>query len=132
MKENEGLLPVSQTILLAFSFELRCLVCETARFLSVRLRNELAMTQEAIEVRGAPDHLPTAGTLCTKVARYLDRTYSDERVLYPMRRVGMLGISALLLVSRSVYCAGGGWHQAASSRVSYSACIPPQANLARH
>ena len=45
----------------------------------------------AIEVRGAPDHPPTAGTLCTKVARYLDRTYSDERVLHPMRRVGTKG-----------------------------------------
>ena len=45
----------------------------------------------AIEVRGAPDHPPTAGALCTKVARYLERTYSDERVLYPMRRVGRKG-----------------------------------------
>jgi anaerobic selenocysteine-containing dehydrogenase len=45
----------------------------------------------AIEIRGAPDHPPTAGTLCTKVARYLDRTYSDERVLHPMRRVGPKG-----------------------------------------
>jgi anaerobic selenocysteine-containing dehydrogenase len=45
----------------------------------------------AIEIRGAPDHPPTAGTLCTKVARYLDRTYSDERVLHPMRRVGAKG-----------------------------------------
>ena len=45
----------------------------------------------AIEVRGAPDHPSTAGTLCTKVARYLERTYSDERVLYPMRRVGSKG-----------------------------------------
>jgi len=45
----------------------------------------------AIEVRGAPDHPPTAGTLCTKVARYLERTYSDERVRYPMRRVGNKG-----------------------------------------
>ena len=45
----------------------------------------------AIEVRGAPDHPPTAGTLCTKVARYLERTYSDERVLHPMRRVGRKG-----------------------------------------
>jgi anaerobic selenocysteine-containing dehydrogenase len=45
----------------------------------------------AIEVRGAPDHPPTAGTLCTKVARYLERTYSDERVLYPMRRIGKKG-----------------------------------------
>ena len=45
----------------------------------------------AIEVRGAPDHPPTAGTLCTKVARYLERTYSNERVLHPMRRVGRKG-----------------------------------------
>ncbi len=45
----------------------------------------------AIEVRGAPDHPPTGGVLCTKVARYLDRTYSPERVLHPMRRVGPMG-----------------------------------------
>ena len=45
----------------------------------------------AIEIRGAADHPPTAGTLCTKVARYLERTYSKERVLYPMRRVGKKG-----------------------------------------
>ena len=45
----------------------------------------------AIDVRGAPDHPPTAGALCTKVARYLERTYSKERVLHPMRRVGRKG-----------------------------------------
>ncbi len=45
----------------------------------------------AISVRGAPDHPTTAGVLCTKVARYLDRTYSDQRVLHPMRRVGRKG-----------------------------------------
>ena len=45
----------------------------------------------AVEVRGAPDHPPTSGTLCTKVARYLERTYSDQRVLHPMRRVGEKG-----------------------------------------
>src|SRR5574340_1017304 len=45
----------------------------------------------AVEIRGAPDHPPTAGVLCTKVARYLDRTYSPERVRYPMRRVGRKG-----------------------------------------
>jgi anaerobic selenocysteine-containing dehydrogenase len=45
----------------------------------------------AIEVKGAPDHPTTAGTLCTKVARYLDRTYSPERLRYPMRRVGAKG-----------------------------------------
>ena len=46
---------------------------------------------KAIAIRGAPDHPPTGGTLCTKVARYLERTYSKERVLHPMRRVGKKG-----------------------------------------
>ena len=45
----------------------------------------------AIEIRGAPDHPTTQGTLCTKVARYLDRTYSADRVLFPMRRAGPKG-----------------------------------------
>ncbi len=45
----------------------------------------------AIEVRGAADHPPTAGKLCTKVARYLERTYSKDRVLHPMRRAGRKG-----------------------------------------
>jgi len=45
----------------------------------------------AVEVRGNPDHPPTHGTLCTKVARYLDRTYSPQRVLHPMKRVGRKG-----------------------------------------
>jgi len=45
----------------------------------------------AIEVRGASDHPPTGGTLCTKVARYLERTYSTDRLLHPMRRVGAKG-----------------------------------------
>ena len=39
----------------------------------------------AVEVRGA-DMPFTDGTLCTKVAKYLDRTYSKERLLYPLRR----------------------------------------------
>jgi anaerobic selenocysteine-containing dehydrogenase len=33
----------------------------------------------------------TAGTLCTKVARYLDRTYAPSRILYPMKRIGAKG-----------------------------------------
>jgi anaerobic selenocysteine-containing dehydrogenase len=44
----------------------------------------------AVEVRGAA--MPfTDGTLCTKVARYLDRTYARDRVLHPLRRVGPKG-----------------------------------------
>jgi len=45
----------------------------------------------AIKVEGAADHPTTRGTLCTKVARYLDRTYASERVLHPLRRVGPKG-----------------------------------------
>ena len=45
----------------------------------------------ATAIRGAADHPPTQGTLCTKVARYLDRTYSDARLLYPQKRVGRKG-----------------------------------------
>ena len=44
----------------------------------------------AVDVRGA-DMPFTDGTLCTKVAKYLDRTYSKERLLYPLRRVGAKG-----------------------------------------
>jgi anaerobic selenocysteine-containing dehydrogenase len=45
----------------------------------------------AIAVDGAKDHPTTQGVLCTKVARYLDRTYSSERVLHPLRRIGRKG-----------------------------------------
>ena len=33
----------------------------------------------------------TGGVLCTKVARYLERTYAPDRVLHPLRRVGAKG-----------------------------------------
>jgi anaerobic selenocysteine-containing dehydrogenase len=45
----------------------------------------------AVKVEGAKDMPFTQGTLCTKVARYLDRTYSKERVLHPLKRVGVKG-----------------------------------------
>ncbi len=44
----------------------------------------------AVEVRGG-DMPFTDGVLCTKVAKYLERTYSKDRVLYPLRRVGPKG-----------------------------------------
>jgi anaerobic selenocysteine-containing dehydrogenase len=53
----------------------------------------------AIEVKGAPDHPTTQGTLCTKVARYLDRTYSDQRLQYPMKRVGKKGEGTFARIS---------------------------------
>jgi hypothetical protein len=45
----------------------------------------------AIKVEGDPDHPTTRGVLCTKVARYLERTYSEKRLLHPLRRVGAKG-----------------------------------------
>ena len=45
----------------------------------------------AIQVRGAADHPFTGGVLCTKVSRYLERTYARDRVLHPLRRVGGKG-----------------------------------------
>jgi molybdopterin guanine dinucleotide-containing S/N-oxide reductase-like protein len=41
----------------------------------------------ATKIQGDPEHPVTRGFLCAKVAKYLDRVYSPERVLYPMRRV---------------------------------------------
>jgi anaerobic selenocysteine-containing dehydrogenase len=45
----------------------------------------------AIKVEGDPEHPTTNGVLCSKVARYLERTYSDARVLHPLQRVGKKG-----------------------------------------
>jgi len=46
------------------------------------------LTGRATKVQGDPSHPVTRGFLCGKVARYLDRVYSPERLLYPMRRKG--------------------------------------------
>ena len=45
----------------------------------------------AVKVAGAADQPFTNGTLCTKVAHYLERTYSNERILHPLKRVGAKG-----------------------------------------
>jgi len=44
------------------------------------------LTGRATKIQGDPTHPVTRGFLCGKVARYLDRVYSPERLLYPMRR----------------------------------------------
>jgi anaerobic selenocysteine-containing dehydrogenase len=44
----------------------------------------------AVEVKGGA--MPfTGGVLCTKVSKYLERTYAKDRVLHPLRRVGPKG-----------------------------------------
>lgn len=40
----------------------------------------------ATRVQGDPTHPVTRGFLCAKVTKYLDRVYSPDRLLYPMRR----------------------------------------------
>jgi molybdopterin guanine dinucleotide-containing S/N-oxide reductase-like protein len=40
----------------------------------------------AIKVAGDPAHPVTQGFLCGKVAKYLDRVYAPERILFPLRR----------------------------------------------
>jgi anaerobic selenocysteine-containing dehydrogenase len=46
---------------------------------------------KAVKIQGDPAHPITRGFLCAKVAKYLDRVYSPDRVLYPMRRVAPKG-----------------------------------------
>jgi anaerobic selenocysteine-containing dehydrogenase len=48
----------------------------------------------ATKIQGDPEHPVTRGFLCAKVAKYLDRVYSPDRVLYPMRRVDPKGPAA--------------------------------------
>jgi anaerobic selenocysteine-containing dehydrogenase len=45
----------------------------------------------AIKVQGDPQHPFTDGSLCTKVSHYAERTYSPDRLLHPMKRVGPKG-----------------------------------------
>ncbi|HVG03663.1 MAG TPA: molybdopterin oxidoreductase family protein [Burkholderiaceae bacterium] len=53
----------------------------------------------AVKVVGDPTHPTTAGTLCTKVSRYLERTYHPDRLLHPMKRVGAKGEGRFIRVS---------------------------------
>ena len=44
-----------------------------------------------ISVRGNPEQPFTNGRLCVKVSNYQDRVYSNDRLLYPLKRVGSKG-----------------------------------------
>lgn len=74
----------------------------------------------AIRVSGNPDHPPTAGTLCTKVSRYVERTYHHDRLLHPMKRVGPKGDGRFERI---------GWDEALdtiAARLSAIAAVDPQ------
>src|SRR3954453_2582506 len=45
----------------------------------------------ATKLRGNPDHPVTRGFLCAKAAKYLEREYHPDRLLYPQRRTGPTG-----------------------------------------
>jgi anaerobic selenocysteine-containing dehydrogenase len=45
----------------------------------------------AIDLKGDAEHAFTRGFLCRKMARYLDRVYSPDRLMFPMKRVGVKG-----------------------------------------
>jgi anaerobic selenocysteine-containing dehydrogenase len=77
----------------------------------------------ATEVKGDPDHPTTAGVLCTKVSRYVERTYHPDRLLTPMRRVGKKGEGKFQPIS---------WEQALeeiAARLKPIAARDPQAIL---
>ncbi len=46
---------------------------------------------KATRLQGNPHHPVTRGFLCAKVARYLEREYHPDRLLYPQRRIGRKG-----------------------------------------
>ena len=53
----------------------------------------------AVKVQGNPDHKHTDGVLCTKVSRYTERTYSPERLMFPLKRSGPKGSGQFVRVS---------------------------------
>ena len=77
----------------------------------------------ATAVRGDPDHPTTAGVLCTKVARYTERTYHADRLLHPLKRIGKKGEGKFARIS---------WDEAIdtiASRLGAIAATDPQAIL---
>jgi anaerobic selenocysteine-containing dehydrogenase len=74
----------------------------------------------AVEIAGDPTHPTTAGKLCTKVARYLERVYHPDRLLYPQKRVGPKGRGQFVRVS---------WDEALTDiaqRLARIAAVDPQ------
>jgi anaerobic selenocysteine-containing dehydrogenase len=52
-----------------------------------------------VGVKGDPDHPMTRGGLCVKVKNFHEHHYQDDRVLYPLRRVGPKGSGEFARIS---------------------------------
>ena len=52
-----------------------------------------------IRVEGAKDHPFTRGVLCAKVRDYEKRTYAEDRLLHPLKRVGPKGSGSFERIS---------------------------------
>src|ERR1044072_5195345 len=61
------------------------------------------LSGRATKVQGDPSHPVTRGFLCGKVAKYLDRVYSPDRLLYPIRRFVPKGASVLEMEFTRLY-----------------------------
>ncbi len=60
--------------------------CPDTCSMTIRVRDG-----KAIDLRGDRDHPFTRGALCRKMSPYLERVYSPERILHPMKRIGPKG-----------------------------------------
>ena len=92
--------------------------CPDACALIVTVENGVAT-----KVQGNAEHRHTDGVLCTKVSRYTERTYHPERILHPLRRVGLKGSGRFERVT---------WDQALADiaqRLRAIAAVDPQAIL---
>ncbi|MBI2681847.1 MAG: molybdopterin-dependent oxidoreductase [Acidobacteriales bacterium] len=49
------------------------------------------LSGKATKIQGDPAHPVTRGFLCAKVAKYIERVYSPDRLLYPMKRTKAKG-----------------------------------------
>ena len=93
--------------------------CPDTCAMLVTVRKE-AGRRVAVKVAGDPDHPTTHGVLCTKVSRYLERTYHPERILHPLKRAGRKGEGRFVRVS---------WDEALddiAARLKAIAAVDPQ------
>jgi len=69
----------------------------------------------AIDLKGDAEHAFTRGFLCQKMARYLDRVYSPDQLMFSMKRVGAKGAGKFERIS---------WEDALEAITTRFAAIP--------